>query len=166
MSDLSQTYNFDIMRLIDRHSNLIKRICLHYSNYLYCCEDLIQECYIALHNSYINFEGRCQESTWVYRVCINTCLRLHRDNTQLIPEPLSDTILSSYHTKPDSEIDEDMVWLKQAISRLHPIDKKIIQLRLCDLSYEEIAANMSLPRNTIASKLRRIRIHLHSLLNR
>lgn len=52
--------------------------------------------------------------------------------------------------------------LHRAISTLDPMDKAIILMWLDELSYDEIAANMGIPRNTVATRLHRIRKRLSS----
>ncbi len=53
-------------------------------------------------------------------------------------------------------------WLYSAISQLNPIDKAIILMWLDELSYDDIAKNMGIPRNTVASRLSRIKVKLSS----
>ncbi|MDE6610044.1 MAG: RNA polymerase subunit sigma-70, partial [Muribaculaceae bacterium] len=48
-------------------------------------------------------------------------------------------------------------------SCLNPVDRTIVMLRLEDLEYEEIAIIMGMPRNTIATRLRRARLKLIEL---
>ena len=49
---------------------------------------------------------------------------------------------------------------------LNPIDKALILMWLDDLSYEEIANNMGIPRNTVASRLFRIKEKISSKIEK
>ncbi len=52
---------------------------------------------------------------------------------------------------------EQLEWLYSAIAKLHPLDKAIILMWLDELSYNDIADNIGIPRNTVATRLHRIR---------
>ena len=52
--------------------------------------------------------------------------------------------------------------LYASISTLNPMDKALILMWLDELSYEEIANNLGIPRNTVASRLSRIKDKLSS----
>ncbi len=53
-------------------------------------------------------------------------------------------------------------WLYSIIAQLNPMDKALILMWLDELSYEEIALNMGIPRNTVASRLHRIKEKISS----
>lgn len=147
---------------MDKHRNLIRQICNYYSNDTYHFEDLVQECFIALSNGYNNFANRSKESTWIYKVCQNTCRRLIRESIKYNIVPLSDLLIQNHTIIPENEIQEDITWIRDTIEALPPIEKEIIILRSNGHSYDEIAEKTGMLRNTIATKLRRIRYHLLS----
>ena len=66
--------------------------------------------------------------------------------------------------EPD-ERTEQLHTLYRLIDRLDPIEKAIILLWLDEVPYDEIAAITGIGRNTIASKLRRIRLKLQEQAN-
>ena len=57
----------------------------------------------------------------------------------------------------EHDIQNRLEWLYSSISRLKPIDKALVLMWLDELSYDEIAENMGIPRNTVASRLHRIK---------
>ena len=60
--------------LVKRHEKIIFSVCFFYASSEVPFEDLRQEVLISLFNSFRNFKRQCAESTWVYRVCLNTCM--------------------------------------------------------------------------------------------
>ena len=70
---------------------------------------------------------------------------------------LDDIPISDFHDDNGIESKEKLEWLYSLISRLNPMDKALILMWLDELSYDDIAANMGIPRNTVASRLHRIK---------
>lgn len=62
-----------------------------------------------------------------------------------------------FQEENDREVKEKLQWLYTMISRLNPMDKALILMWLDELSYEDIASNAGIPRNTVASRLHRIK---------
>ena len=67
-----------------------------------------------------------------------------------------------FQDENDNESMEKLEWLYYIIARLNPMDKALILMWLDELSYEEIALNMGMPRNTVASRLHRIKQKISS----
>lgn len=149
--------------MVRRHEKIIFSVCFFYATKNVLFDDLRQETLISLYRGYRNFKGKCTEATWVYRVCINTCLFAIRRFTDKIDAiPLDD--LPGVELKEDNnhEFINKLEWLHGAISMLNPVEKAIILMWLDELSYDDIAANMGIPRNTVASRLHRIKEKLSS----
>jgi len=151
-------YNTAFSDMVKRHEKIIFSVCFFYASNEIPYEDLRQEVLISLFNSYRNFKQQCAESTWVYKVCLNTCLFSLRKLTTKV-KTLSLEQLPPLHFQDDSNIElkEKLELVYSAISRLNPMDKAIILMWLDELSYEEIANNMGIARNTVASRLSRIK---------
>ena len=67
-----------------------------------------------------------------------------------------------FQDENDNEIKEKLEWLHSLIAQLNPMDKALILMWLDELSYDEIAINMGIPRNTVASRLHRIKEKISS----
>jgi RNA polymerase sigma-70 factor (ECF subfamily) len=60
---------------------------------------------------------------------------------------------------------DDCLWLRQALDRLEESEREILMLREYEqLSYDEIAALLRLPVNTVRSRLFRSRMALRTML--
>lgn len=156
-------YNYSFTAMVGRHEKIIFSVCFFYATNEVPFEDIRQEVLISLFKGYRNFRHECSESTWVYKVCVNTCLFSLRKLSPKI-KTISFEELPSVHfqTDNDSELREKLEWLYSMMARLNPMDKALILMWLDELSYEEIASNMGIPRNTVASRLYRIKEHLSS----
>lgn len=73
MTDQTE-YNRRFTDMVRRHEKIIFSVCFFYATSNIPFDDLRQEVLISLFKSYRSFKGQSAESTWIYRVCINTCL--------------------------------------------------------------------------------------------
>ena len=156
---LMKTQNEDkdreFSQLIDRYDKLIAKVCYFYAVDADDFYDLRQESLINLWRGFDSFRGSSSLSTWVYRVCLNSCVSFFRKNhrkTSSVPiEQLPDVIA------PDAGKAELMREMYGLINRLNRQEKALVLLWLDQRSYDEIADIMGVPRNTVASRLRRVK---------
>lgn len=161
--DNESGYNQSFTALIARHEKIIFSICFFYATTDVAFEDLRQEVLISLFRGYRNFRHESAESTWVYKVALNTCLfSLRRFSPKIKALSLDEIPYVKLSDENDPDLRTRLEWLYSAISRLGPMDKAIIIMWLDELSYEDIAANMGIPRNTVASRISRIKNKLAS----
>lgn len=151
-------YNESFTALVKRHEKIIFSVCFFYATSEVPFEDLRQEVLISLFKGYRNYRQESSEATWVYKVCINTCLFSLRKFTPKVKTVSFDEI-PSFHFQDNNDIAlrEKLEWLYAIIAQLNPMEKALILMWLDELSYEEIASNMGIPRNTVASRLSRIK---------
>lgn len=146
---------------VTRYAGVITRLCWYYSSSQSQFEDLRQDTLLNLWQGWDSFRGASAPQTWIYRVCLNTCvssfrksrrwpLSLDSSNLPDTPEPAD----------PASEAREE---IHSMLLQLPPPDRAIMLLWLEQHSYDEIAEIMGLPRNTVATRLRRAKIKLTSI---
>ena len=148
--------------LIKEHSRIINKVCFFYATDKMPYDDLRQEIYMNLWLGIGQFRGDSKLSTWVYRVAVNSALmaiRNYRSKLNTLPIDLCGNDMSS---ECDDAQREQLKALYDIINTLRPIDKAIILLWLDEYPYDEIAEIMGIPRNTVATKLHRIK---HQLVN-
>lgn len=156
-------YNKSFTAMVGRHEKIIFSVCFFYATSEVPFEDLRQEVLISLFKGYRNFRQESSETTWVYKVCINTCLFSLRKFTPKVKTVSFDQIPSvHFQEENDKALREKLEWLYAIIAQLNPMEKALILMWLDELSYEEIASNMGIPRNTVASRLFRIKEKISS----
>lgn len=146
--------------IISRENATISRICFSYSSSVAEFDDLRQDALINIWRGMQNFRGESSERTWIYRVTVNSCLSTIRKQSRHKHESLEG--LYGLIESDDSE-KEAIERMHRVIGMLNPQDKAIIMMWLDELTYEEIAAAMGLNRNTIATKIKRIKDHIIQL---
>ncbi len=156
-------YNQSFTAMVGRYEKIIFSVCFFYASNKVPFDDIRQEVLISLYKGYRNFRQESSESTWVYKVCINTCLFTLRKLTPKVKTISFDEMpIVHFQDENDNEIKEKLEWLYSLIAQLNPMDKALILMWLDELSYDEIAINMGIPRNTVASRLHRIKERISS----
>ena len=156
-------YNKSFTAMVSRHEKIIFSVCFFYASSNVPFDDIRQEVLISLYKGYRNFRQESSESTWVYKVCINTCLfSLRKLTPKITTISLDEMPIVHFQDENDNEIKEKLEWLHSLIAQLNPMDKALILMWLDELSYDEIAINMGIPRNTVASRLHRIKEKISS----
>lgn len=152
------------IQLIKGHSRLINQICYFYSSEKQPFEDLRQEVYINLWQGIDKFRGESKISTWTYRVTINSVLMAIRSTNSRVETHSIDLSRLDFSTTFDDEQKKNLEHMYDLINQLDKMEKAIILMWLDEKPYEEIAEIVGLNRNTIATKIRRIKEKLSKLI--
>ncbi|MDE7473169.1 MAG: sigma-70 family RNA polymerase sigma factor [Muribaculaceae bacterium] len=156
MSNKSQrTLLFDI--ILSQYGPMVSKIC-----YMYGCDDeqrkdLYQECMANVWQGLRTFRGDSKLSTWLYRTCINTCITSYRRNSVRSTVPLDNV---AQVADDDDHRGDKLRQMYNLISQLSPVDRAIIMMWLDEKNYDEIGDVTGMPRNTVASRIRRIKAKL------
>jgi len=126
--------------------------------------DLLQEIHFSLWRSFAQYDGRCSERTWVYRVAHNMAashvLRRRRSRSQAL------TTLDEIAARPDpaQASPEAQVGERQAFDRLTaliqalaPPDRQIVVLYLEGLEAAAIGEVCGLTPGAVATKIHRLK---------
>jgi RNA polymerase sigma-70 factor (ECF subfamily) len=124
-------------------------------------EELAQDTFVAVMEGAARYEPRARFRTYLYAIAFNVLAAERRKLRHRPSESLDDvTALADGASDPDSSL-----WLSGAIAQLDPSDREILMLREYEqCSYGEIAALLSVPLNTVRSRLFRARLELRRLL--
>ncbi|MCM1110028.1 MAG: RNA polymerase sigma factor [Clostridium sp.] len=140
--------------LIGRENETISKICFAYSGSVAEFDDLRQDALVNIWRGLRSYRGDASERTWIYRVTVNSCLSTIRNQSRHRHESLD-----KLHGLIDSDNSdkETVESLHRAIRRLDPTERAIIMMWLDELGYDDIASATGLNRNTVATKIRRIK---------
>lgn len=160
-ADASFKDEFELM--LAQYDGVIRKVCYFYAVDLDDFNDLRQEALVNLWQGFPRFRGQAKISTWIYRVTLNSCVsffRKHKKGRQ--------TVAIEEHPELIAEDDQKGEMLRQMyrmINALDATDKALVLLWLDEHPYDEIAQVMGMPRNTVASRLRRAKEKLVGMGN-
>ena len=153
----------EFLQAVEQHGGIINKICYYYARDPEEFNDLRQEALVHLWQGWEQFGGRSQLSTWIYRVCLNSCISNFRSRGG------RDTV--SLHSIAEPEVPagadrpELLRHLHSLIGQLAPREKAVIMMWLDSYPYDSIAEVMGVPRNTVASWVKRIKEKLVRMSN-
>lgn len=146
------------MEMVERNKRIICKVCYMYSSDNEHFKDLYQEVIANVWAGLDRFKGDSRESTWIYRVAINSCITDFRRNDRHNHSLELDRAASlADDSGPDAERSLMLGQMYEMIGALGKIDKAIMMLWLDEFSYDEIATLTGLSRNNVASRLLRAR---------
>ena len=154
----------DFASFIKQHSRIINKVSYFYATDKLPFDDIRQEIYVSIWLGLNQFRGNSKMSTWIYRVAVNSALMALRSSKPKIETVSVDFGLLEASTEIDDAQKENFQALHSLINRLEDIEKAIILLWLDEYSYDEIADTLGLKRNTVATKIHRIKDKLVKLI--
>lgn len=129
--------------------------------------DASQEALIRIYTKIETYEEKAQFKTWVQRIVTNICIDKFRKTKPTVSIDEHEMIFQD-----KSSVEQDVISsfameeIKLAIEQLPEHHRTVVILRyLQDFSYNEIAASLDLPLNTVKSYLFRARQQLQQLLH-
>ena len=164
---MKSNVEIEFVTQIEKHQNLIHKICCLYSNGDAEHKDLFQEITIQLWKAYPKFRGDSKFSTWMYRVGINTAISLYRKSKLRIQSYSFDDVsykIPQTETYDDTQ-DQQLKSIYAALKQFNDIDKAVIFLYLEDKSYKEISEMIGITEVNARVKMNRIKKKLKTQLN-
>jgi RNA polymerase sigma-70 factor (ECF subfamily) len=150
-------------QLVDRHSQRLYRLAYSLVGSGSDAEDVLQETWVGAYRGLSGFEGRSSFGTWLTRILVAQAARWRRDRKRRSRGSEPDE--NQVGVRSASEAVGSKIDLHAALQKLSPEHREIVVLREFEqMSYEEMAAVLSLPRGTVESRLFRARGELRELL--
>jgi len=157
--DIQQVF----LNLMERHKQIIYKVCFMYASDDETINDLFQEVTLNLWKGFPRFRGDSKPVTWIYRIAVNTCvswLRSSSRSPQMVPITVSMSDLYG-----DEEEKENLRELYSLINRLGKFERALILLWLEDRSYEEIAEILDISVSNVGVRINRIKTKLKTMSN-
>jgi RNA polymerase sigma-70 factor (ECF subfamily) len=167
----------EITKMVNMHTDQVYRVASRMLNNEAEAEDVLQETFIKALNSLVNFEGRSNLSTWLYRIAVNEALmhiRKRKPDIAVIhdDEDDSDGISVSqivdWCCLPESEFmsSETREIIDEAIHQLPENLRSVFILRDIEgLSIAETAQALDLTETNVKTRLLRARMKLREELS-
>lgn len=150
--DRTKYNNFEL--LLGRHRGLIRKLCWwRSSGDEATCDDLVQECYLALWQHLDTLRpdvAKLQETAWIVWQCRSVFSHGGREITL----PSADERLFDYLPAPDANETREI--LDDLAQRLTPKEQRLFALMRQDLTDLEIAERLRLKPRTVREKQRMI----------
>lgn len=147
--------------VITAHSGIINKICRSFASCESDYEDLRQDALVNIWRGLPKFRSQADLKTWIYRVVLNTCVSVYRHYSHSV---IKCDIKYASEQQVDNNCDDDNLQIVELLlSQLSVSDRSIIVMWLDDLSYDDIGAVMGLNRNTVATRIHRIKLKLRKI---
>ncbi len=140
---------------IERHKKVLYKVCNAYCKDRDGREDLAQEILVQLWRSFGKFDGRCQFSTWMYRIALNVAISFYRRETARGRVVVADEERVLAAVDPGEP--EEVRALYAFIGGLDPLHKALMLLYLDGFSYGEMAATLGISETNVATKISRMK---------
>ncbi|MGB7784963.1 MAG: sigma-70 family RNA polymerase sigma factor [Salinimicrobium sp.] len=151
---------------LEKHQNIVHKICRMYTNDQESHNDLFQEITIQLWKAYPKFRGDAKFSTWMYRVALNTAITLYRKSKREIrTQDFDDVSFKIKAQEYDDQTEQQLKLMYKAVKQLNDIDKALVFLYLEDQSYREISETLGISEVNARVKMNRIKTALKNILN-
>lgn len=154
--------------LIRRHRSRVYRVALRILGDRQDAEDVTQEVLIQVVTGLAGFAGGSSFTTWLYRIVVNRSLNHQRARRPTVPLEVDGRSLGG----PPSSGPEDLVIARQraaataaAIAVLPDAQRAVFVLHQMEgLTYQEVAAILTVPEATVRGRLARARRSLFDRL--
>jgi len=148
-------------RWIQNHLGLMVKVVRSFVDGAADQDDLLQDILVNLWSSIPSFRGEAKETTWIYRVSIQTAMvwrrgerRREKHQSSYMQEVMA---VKSHGVDSEGGDDELIERLYSAIRQLPKVDASIALLHLDGLTYREISEALGISENYVGVKLSRIR---------
>lgn len=151
------------LEMIAMHKATIHKVSRLYRDSLEDREDLFQEIVLQLWQSFPKFEGKAKQSTWIYRIALNTAMACYRRKSIILS--FTERLPDKEDSNMDCENREREEQLFMILKELNEADRALLALYFEDFDYREMAEITGLSENHVAVKMGRIRSRLKKTLN-
>ena len=163
---MNKELEHSFIELLEKHQNIVHKVCRLYTNNYDAHNDLFQEITIQLWKAYPKFRGDAKFSTWMYRVGLNTAITLYRKSKRTVNTQAFDDVQFKISAEEyDNTEEQQLKLLYKAVQQLNDIEKALVFLYLEDKNYREISETMGISEVNARVKMNRVKNKLRTILN-
>jgi len=166
---LIETQESIFKRWLAEYQGLMFKVIRAYTSTHQDSDDLLQDILTQLWISIPRFNGQSKESTWIYKVALNTSLTWQRGqkrrkrNQQIFIEYKQGPASTDPQTNESSD-SEIINRLYESIRQLPKAEASLMLLHLDGLSYNEISEVLGISESNVGVKLNRVKKKLAQML--
>jgi RNA polymerase sigma-70 factor, ECF subfamily len=137
-------------QLVRRHQRGMWHLVRRYVKSDADASDVTQQAFVRAFRGLASFRGAASVRSWLYRIAINCALSWLRDHRREQPAEIAEDALTEQHQAPARlEGNELNARLREAIEKLPPKQKMVLELRVFDdLSFKEVSEMADCSENT------------------
>ena len=159
MSDREKLEQYD--RLITNHRRVIIKVCQTYCRYdSEAARDLYQDIALEIWTHMDTYRKKSSEATWIWHIAVNTAIDKLRKEQRRPVLVVGGTLPERATEERPQRIDD----LYEAIAHLSADDQMLVNARLEDYSYEEIAKETGVGEGTLRVRYNRIVKQLRQMM--
>ncbi|HOJ10136.1 MAG TPA: sigma-70 family RNA polymerase sigma factor [Clostridiales bacterium] len=154
--------------IMEKYGQMVYRVCFGFMKNEQEAMDMAQEVFISVYNNLDKFNFKSTLSTWIYRICTNTCLtQLNKlGKIQVCTEYIEPRDYSCLLPDEVSELKELKELINIQMEKLPDKSKNIVKLRLFNqLSFNEIGEKLNIPSSSARTNFIRSRKRLQKAVN-
>lgn len=156
--------DIEFQRLVEKHKSTITSVCMMFSDDMMTVDDLVQESLINIWRGFSSFEERSDVKTWLWRICLNTCLTFDRKKKNVASSTSLENLKADI-LEEKSEENAHVKILYQRIRQLNALDRAIVLLWLEGMPYDEIGLVIGISAKNVSVRLVRIKEQLKKMSN-
>ncbi|KNF07499.1 RNA polymerase factor sigma-70 RpoD [Gottschalkia purinilytica] len=169
----------EFSQIVDLYKNKVFGMAYKFTNDYDEAQDLSQEVFLKIYKQIKNFRFESKLSTWIYRICMNTCIDWKRKKEKIKSINFSNMTSEEnkdqqIEIKDESLLPEDKIVANEKSQEIHNLiyslpDKYktvITMYHFNEMSYEDIAEVLNVPQRTIETRLYRARRILKEKLSK
>ncbi len=153
-----------LIDLINENQHIIYKVCYVYASDDYTIEELFQESVINIWKSLSGFRSDCKNSTWIYRVTMNTCISYMRKKSSK-PETIPISIQLADTMSDNTESNHYLQEFYRLLNGLGKLEKALVLLYLEGKKHQEISEILGISVNNVAVRFNRIKNKLKRMSN-
>jgi RNA polymerase sigma-70 factor (ECF subfamily) len=167
---LADKQEIQFRQWLGEHKNLMFKVVRAHAASPQDQDDLFQEILLHLWSSIPSYNGKAKETTWIYKVALNTALVWKRDQKRrrkryhgltIDFDEMSDARQNCCDSIQARQV---IVQVYAAIRELPKIDSSIILMSLDGMSYHEMAEILGISTSNVGVRLNRAKKQLAGLL--